>query len=180
MVNTRSGGRILVGLAAVAGAFGVAATLSAATAPTARADDFSAIVSAVDNDYSLGQTYYDAALTDFGNNELSDGLQAFFAGVNNDALAAPNNVLIGLVDELTNQTFITDETYGELIPPASLADALTDAQQAISAGESDFALAATDLSSADYGDATIYGTLALDDVSVIPAEYVLWGAALGL
>ena len=40
MSDTRSRSGILVGLAAAVGAFGAAAMMSAATAPTARADDF--------------------------------------------------------------------------------------------------------------------------------------------
>jgi hypothetical protein len=41
----------LVGVAAAAGAFGVAVMMSAATAPTARADDFTDVISEVDADY---------------------------------------------------------------------------------------------------------------------------------
>ena len=47
---------IAVGVAAAAGAFGVAALISMATAPTARADDFTDVINAVDFDYSTGTT----------------------------------------------------------------------------------------------------------------------------
>src|ERR1700733_9618197 len=94
---------VLVGLAAAAGAFGAAATLSATAAPTARADDFTDVINAVDGDYADGQAAFTTALTDFSSNELGNGLAAFFSGVNDDALSAPNNLLIGTVDLLTNQ-----------------------------------------------------------------------------
>jgi hypothetical protein len=44
MDNNRSRTGVLVGLAAAAGAFGVAAMMSAATAPTARADAFTDMI----------------------------------------------------------------------------------------------------------------------------------------
>ena len=50
---------VLVGLAAAAGAFGVAAMMSAATAPTARADEFSDIVNGVEAELAwAGRFYY--------------------------------------------------------------------------------------------------------------------------
>jgi len=52
MDSNRSRFGMLIGLAAAAGAFGVAVMMSAVTAPTARADDFSDVISAVDGDYT--------------------------------------------------------------------------------------------------------------------------------
>jgi hypothetical protein len=69
--------------------------LSAATMPTARADAFSDIISAVDGDYADGQAAFTTAYSDFGSNELVPGLVAFLSGVNDDALSAPNNLLVG-------------------------------------------------------------------------------------
>jgi hypothetical protein len=57
---------VLIGLAATVGTFGVAAMMSAATAPTARADDFSNIINAIDGDFTAGQADFTAAVSDFG------------------------------------------------------------------------------------------------------------------
>ena len=54
----RARSRILVGLAASAGAFGAAAMMSAAAAPTAHADDITDIISAVEGDYADGQSAF--------------------------------------------------------------------------------------------------------------------------
>jgi hypothetical protein len=51
----------LIGVAAAAGAFGAAALMSAATAPTARADAYSDIVADVEADLTYGQTAFGQA-----------------------------------------------------------------------------------------------------------------------
>jgi hypothetical protein len=71
MSAARARSRILVGLAATAGAFGAAGMMSAATAPTARADDFSDIISAIDGDYTEGSAAFSSALSDFGSADFS-------------------------------------------------------------------------------------------------------------
>jgi hypothetical protein len=40
--------------------------MAAATAPTARADDFTDVINKVDADLTAGQSYFIAAVTDFG------------------------------------------------------------------------------------------------------------------
>src|ERR1700689_2795012 len=76
MDSNRSRTGVLVGLAAAAGAFGVAAMISAATPPTARADDFTDIVNAVEAELAFGQAAFTTASTDFGSSDVTDGLQA--------------------------------------------------------------------------------------------------------
>ena len=95
MSETRSRSGILVAVAAAAVAFGAAAMMSAAAAPTARADDFSQIVSAVDGDFTIGQGKYTTALTDFGSGDFVNGLAASLDGLNEYTLAAPDNLLLG-------------------------------------------------------------------------------------
>ena len=80
---------ILVGLAVTAGAFGAAAMMLAATAPTARADDFTDVTNVVDTDYANGQAALTAALTTFDNGHLAQGLAALFDASNDNALSAP-------------------------------------------------------------------------------------------
>jgi hypothetical protein len=62
MDSNRSRFGMLIGLGAAAGAFGVAAMMSAATAPTARADAYSDIISAVDGDFAAGEAEFASAL----------------------------------------------------------------------------------------------------------------------
>jgi hypothetical protein len=76
--DTTSRVRILVGLGAAAGAFGVAVMMSAVAAPTARADDFSDVVTNVDADYTDGASMLTAADTDFASNDFADGLASLF------------------------------------------------------------------------------------------------------
>jgi len=56
--DTRSRAGLVIGLAGVAGAFGAAALLSAATAPSAHADPYTDIINAVDGGYALGHRFH--------------------------------------------------------------------------------------------------------------------------
>jgi hypothetical protein len=60
----RSG--LIISLGAAAGAFGIATMISTATAPSAHADDYSDIVSAVEADFAAGQADFTTAEADFG------------------------------------------------------------------------------------------------------------------
>jgi hypothetical protein len=177
MSGTRSRSGILVGLAAAAGAFGAAATLSATAAPTARADDFTDVINAVDGDYADGQAAFTTALTDFSSNELGNGLAAFFSGVNDDALSAPNNLLIGTVDLLTNQA-VSGSTAWDFPNVGDFSGAEILAQQSITLGESELTNAATDLADGFYGSAAFNDLFGVDDAFVVPLEELFMGAAV--
>jgi hypothetical protein len=172
---------LLAGLGAGVAAFGAAATTWAATAPTARADDFTDIVNAVDGDLAGGQSDFTAASADFSSGDFNDGLATFFSGVDEDLWAAPTNLEIGTVQALTGQP-ITSEIGVGIAAPADLANAESLALSLFSGGETDFSDAATALSSGDYVDA-VYdyasGSLYTFDY---PAELLIMGAveALGL
>jgi hypothetical protein len=56
---------VLVGLSATAGAFAAAAMISAASAPTARADDFSDILADVQAEQAAAQADFTTATQDF-------------------------------------------------------------------------------------------------------------------
>ena len=127
MDSYRSRAATLIGLGAAAGAFGIAAMMSAATAPTARADDFSDIIAAVEGDFTAGQAAFGDAFTDFGSSDVNDGLAAFFSGLDDDVVGAPDNVFVGTVDALTGAPVIGSFTF-DLLPITSLATALTDGQ----------------------------------------------------
>jgi hypothetical protein len=173
----RSHARILVGLAAVAGAFGSAAMMSAATAPTARADDFSDIISAVDGDFAAGQADLTTAFADFGSNNLSGGLVELFDGVDDYVLAAPNNLLVGSVEALTNESVTDSEPLG-LFLPGSFSEALTTVESFVTTGEDYLTTSATDFAAGDYGQAALLDLFGSDYVSIVPLEELILGAAV--
>ncbi len=173
----RSRGAALVGLGAAARAFGVAAMLSTTTASTARADDFTDIINAVDGDYTDGQTPFTTAFTDFGGNELGPGLAAFFNGLDDDSLSGPDNLATWTVEALTNES-VTSSMRWANVAPANFAAAVSEAQLDISAGETDLSEAATALSSGDYGLAALADTVGSDYLSVVPLEELLMVAAV--
>jgi hypothetical protein len=174
MSDTRSRTGMLVGLAAAVGAIGAAAMMSA---PTARADDFTDIINAVDVDYANGQTAFTTALTDFSSSEFAPGLAALFDGVDDDALAAPNDFLTGTADALTNESIGQSASY-DLALPADFSAAITQAQTFFTEGlnyiyyDPDFA------SLSDYGTSVYYDVLGLDYSTVLPLEELLLGAAV--
>jgi hypothetical protein len=179
MGDSRSRSGILVGLAAAAGAFGVAATMSTVTAPTAHADAYSDIISAVDGDFTNGQAALTEAVAFFDTNQLVFGLATLFDGVNDDALSAPDNFFIGSVEALTNEAVTGNQEFSwGLAIPSSFSDALTSAQSDITTATAYFTNGATDLASGDYGGAAIYDTLGSDLASIAPLEELLLGVAV--
>jgi hypothetical protein len=152
MTDMRSRSGILVGVAAAVGAFGAAAMMSAATAPIARADDFTDVFNVVDSDFTAGQADFSSAFTDFGSSDVNDGLAALFSGVDADFVIAPDNLYIGTLDLVANQS--VTGVSAEFVPPeSSFASGLGEAEFIFSDGESFFTQGATALSSGDYAGA---------------------------
>jgi hypothetical protein len=179
MSDLRSRSGILVGLTAAVGALGAAAVMSATTAPTARADDFTDIINAVDVDYANGQTAFTTALTDFSSSEFAPGLAALFDGVDDDGLAAPNDFLTGTASVLTNESVGQSAPY-DLALPADFSDAVTQAQTFFTEGlnyiyyDPDFA------SVSDYATSVYYDVLGADYSTVLPLEELLLGAVASM
>jgi hypothetical protein len=174
MSATHARSRILVGLAATAGAFGAAAMMSAATAPTARADDFSDIISAVDGDYTQGNAAFASALSDFGSSDFSQGFAQILDGVDDYSLSPTLNLTVGTLEASAGDAITGSEAWG-LTVPASFSDALSLAESDFATGETDLADAASYLASADYVDATFFGSFGAEYVSIIPLEELLLG-----
>jgi hypothetical protein len=172
MGGTRSRSGILIGLAAAVGAFGAVAMMSAATAPTARADDFTDIVNAVDGDFADGQVSFDTAVTEFGSNEEFLGLASLFDAVNDDSLSPPDNLLIGTVEALTNVP-VTGDIGWAISQPTDFTEALADAEGYITGSQLDFSEAATDLASGEYGGAAYNDLIGADLLTVVPLEELL-------
>jgi hypothetical protein len=176
MSDTRSRTGILFGLTAAVGAFGAAAMMSAATAPTARADDFTDVINAIDGDYAVGQTEFGIADTDFSGGDVNDGLAALFSGVDDDFVAAPSNLYVGTVDLLANDPVAGSLDVG--VPPESdFTTALALAETVFAVGQTDLTSAATDLSSGDYAGAAYLDSNA--SIIDLAALQVLFEGAVG-
>jgi hypothetical protein len=173
-MRSRSG--VVVGLAAAAGVFGAAAMMSAATAPAARADDYTDIVNAVNGDLADGQAAFTLAFADFGASDPSNGLAELFDGLDDDSLNVSANLFQGTVDALTNNPIDSSQpvTIG---PETDFAGALTDAHQFVTEGESYFSTAATFLASGDYASAAFDTSVGTSLVFALPWEALIMGAA---
>jgi hypothetical protein len=177
MSTSHAPSRILVGIAATAGVFGAAAMMSAAAAPTSRADAFTDIINAVNSDYAYGQTDFTTAFADFSSNNVAAGLAALFSGIDDDSLMAPNNVLIGTVEALTNEP-VTGSISVDFSVPASYADALTGAQGIFTLGGTLISQGAAEFGLGDYGAGLYNDLLGLDYLTVFPFQELLLGAAV--
>jgi hypothetical protein len=177
MDDTQSRSGILVGFAAAVGAFGAAAMMSGAGAPTARADDFTDVINSIDGDYADGQAELTAADSDFSGNDLVGGLASLFSGLNDDSLSAPDNLLAGTVELLTNESVTGPISWG-FSDPTSFSNALTFLGDDITAGETYFTDAATALSGGEYGPALFDDLVGADLFTVAPLEELILGAAV--
>ena len=156
MGSKRSSAATLIGVVAAAGAFGAAAMMSAATAPTARADDFGDVITAVDGVYAVGQDDFTTAFTDFGGGDVNDGLAAFFSGVDTDLLGAPGTLELGTVQLLTTGTIMAGTSF-DIGPESDFTSALADVQYDLGAAQESFSSALTYLS--DPADVINYDTV---------------------
>jgi hypothetical protein len=176
MNHNKSRGGILVGLAAATGGFAAAAAMTAATAPTAHADDFSDVVSAVEADFALGQADFTAAEADFGSSStVPDGLALFFNGVDMDLVAPSDSVALDTVEALAGDTPQSTAFTISFGPPTDLADALTGASDDVQAGAGALSDAATYFSDGEYALATDYALIAPLLADVEAPEILLIG-----
>jgi hypothetical protein len=169
----RRAGATLV-LAAATGGLLAAAM---AGSPTARADDFTDILSNIQAADTAGAGDFSAAATDFSTPGGTDaGLYALAAGFDNIFVAPADYALVGTVDGLTNTSdaglyadFFTTNT-----PDAT--DLTAAGQQALASTDFSDATsylndAATALSGGEYADAALYGAYgSLLDIYGVEAE----------
>ncbi|HEY9302908.1 MAG TPA: hypothetical protein VIO95_01290 [Mycobacterium sp.] len=165
---------ITVGFGAAIGAFSAAAMMSAISAPTARADDFTDIINIVDGEFASGQSYFDLAATDFGSGDVPDGLAALLSGVNNDAFATSDSILIGTADALTNEPLepLTDTFGFEIVASPNL---LTDFIASFGMGESYLTAGAEALSGGAFADGFGDVLVGSEYLSIFSAEALLVG-----
>lgn len=180
MSDARSRSGILVGFAAAAGAFGAAAMMSATAAPTARADDTTLIIDAINGDFAAGQADFAHAFTDFGSGDFVSGLAYTFDGMDQDSVAAPDNLLLGTVQALEGDPITSSLFLGELSAPDSFADASQEAQILFNEGQGLLSNAAIALAAGDYGAGTYEELVGSAYAYVLPVQELLLGAAVAI
>jgi hypothetical protein len=164
-----------LGLAAAAGALGLAATIAAAGAPTARADAFTDIINGVEDDFAYGQASFSDAFAELGSGDVGNGLAAFFSGVDDDLVGAPDSLYIGGVDALTNEPVLGSFSF-DLVFPGDFTAALTEVQSFVSIGEGYLTSAATEFAAGDFADAASNSALGSDYLFDIDPQILLMGA----
>jgi hypothetical protein len=177
MSDTRSRSGILVAVAAAAGA---AAMMSAVAAPAARADDTTLIIDAINGDYAVGQADFTSAFTDFGSGDFVGGLAYTFDGIDQDSVAATDNLVLGTVQALEGDPITSTLYLGELSAPDSFADASAEAQILLNDGEGLLSNAAIALAAGDYGAGTYEELIGSDYAFVLSLQELLLGAATAL
>jgi hypothetical protein len=169
---------VLVGLIAAAGAFAAAAMISAAVAPTARADDFSDILADIQAEQAAAQADFSAASTDFasGTAGVPAGLTELFEGVDDDTFGVADDLHVGLLDSLYNVPVIPAKTFEfSFATPANFTAAVTEAQTFNTLGNTDMTTQATDFSMGDYTDGAVYQDLGAIDFAHIPGQIEIIG-----
>jgi hypothetical protein len=183
-LSQKSPATVLMSVAAAAGAFGVAAMMSAVTAPTASADAFSDVIDKLESqltyDLNYGEFFFNAAETDFASNDVSDGLANLTAGVDEYGLSVPQNFVVLTAEAAGGISHLYEMDVWSFDPVTSFSQGLSDAQVDIAAGQSDLATALQDFAAGDFGDGAFWDAYATDYLSVIPLEEILLGAASSL
>jgi hypothetical protein len=164
---------LLISLGAAAGAFGVAATMSAVSAPTARADDFSDIITQVEDDFGFGQTAFNSAESTFAT-DPSAGLTDLVDGINDDFLSAPQDFLAGTSEAADNETLGFVGSW-DLATPSSFSEGLAAAEDDLEDALTLDSAGIQELARGDYGYAAYYDLLGSDYSSILPLEEILLG-----
>ena len=178
MSDIRSRSGILIAVAAAAGAFGAAAMMSAVAAPTARADDTTQIIDAIEGDYAAGQTDFTDAFNDFAHGDFVPGLADSFNGMDQDSLAPTDNLLLGTVEALQGDPITTSLFFDDLSAPDNFADASAQAQIYFNEGQGLLSNAAIAFSAGDYSAATDLELAGSADAYVLPLQELLLGVAV--
>jgi len=158
----------------------VAAVMTAmASAPVARADDpFTDLFNAVQGDFSVGQEAFTLANVDFANGDVTDGLAAFYGGVDDDLLSVPNNLLQESLAALMGEPI--DSALSWTIPGAAdLNDAIIVAPTLALIGEGDIQTALADLSGGDIAGALDSYLTGYEYLDVVVPELFIVGSAAG-
>jgi hypothetical protein len=174
---------VLVGLSAAAGVFAAAAMISAAVAPTARADDFSAVIADIQAEGTAAATAFSTSFTDLADGDTAAGLTQLFIGLDDDVVGVPDILDVGTVGVLTDTSvpnalasdFTPTATGGfgfDFATPTTVAESVTEAQTYYTDGT---ALATTieGLPSTDYGLTQFDNAVSAIDQLILPDQIQL-------
>jgi hypothetical protein len=165
-----NGSVALVGLTVAAGAFAAAAMMSAAVAPTARADDTAGILADITAEEGYAATAFTNAATDFGTGDSTDGLTQLFIGLDDDTVGVPDILQVGEVDELTNSTLFPANSFDfTFTAPASVAAATTEANTIYQEGVT-LATTIAGLPSSDFSTIALDNALSTWDQFIAPDQ----------
>jgi hypothetical protein len=165
---------LLVGLSAAAAALGAATIVSAISAPTARADDFSTILADIQTTEGIAASAFTTAATDFSTGNPAAGLTQLFVGLD-DMIGVPDELQVGLVDASTGANLFPSNSFDfTFATPATFAASITEAQSFYTAGT---ALATTigTLPNNDYADIALDNALSKFDQWIAPGQIELIG-----
>lgn len=176
---------IAVGLGSTAGALLASAMSQLATAPTARADDFTDILNLVESTIGAGQLDFTSAQADFALGTpagFAEGVALDNAGTNDFLIGSTDDILAGSLAAAVGETPGLDELF--LFPtaadPATLADletavtgVFTLGTDAFSDAEAGFALGTPD----GFAFGVSQSLVGLDFYTVLAPEQALLGLA---
>jgi hypothetical protein len=170
------GSQAAVGFALVGSAAAAAAILAAAFAPTARADDFSDIVTDLDAVLGAGSADLTAAATDFSAADYGDGLALTVFGLD-DFLISPEEVsLVGGLDALTGSPVLPVDSFEwpgpTFVAPTDLIDTLQAVYNYAGYGATDLTNAVTEIVSGDPAD-SLLNAIGGVDVLLVGAPEIL-------
>jgi hypothetical protein len=182
--RARRGGGVAVVVAG--GGVLIAALGQLATAPAARADDFTDIINDEVAVIDAGYADLGTAATDFAGADFPDGLEQTLWGVDDFLISPGELALIGSFDALTGAPVIAAAAFefgANGGPPTDLAQTITDLQGISATAQELFSIAAADFAASDPADGFSDDIAGLDMLLIVEPEYVLMGltdTALGL
>jgi hypothetical protein len=159
-------------------AAGIAALGPLASAPIARADDFTDILNDEVAVIDAGYADLPSAATDFAGADFPDGLEQSLWGVDDFLISPEELAVIGGVDALTGSPVIAavDFEFGANGgPPMDLAETFADIQGTFGVSQQLFALAAADFAASDPADGFSQTVAGVDALLVFEPEYLLMG-----
>ncbi|MBV8862372.1 MAG: hypothetical protein JO082_02355 [Mycobacterium sp.] len=142
--NKRWWAAAAIGVAAPAGALLAIGMMSTATAPTARADDFSDIVTNLQDTAATADAAFAAGQTAFGADDVGDGLAYYIAGAEDDLLGTSEDLIVGGTAIATGEPVGGAFDFSPDVPvPTTFAESLTYAQEDIAFDQTIFNAAFT-------------------------------------
>ena len=151
--------------------------MSAATAPTARADDFSQIVADVTALQADAQTDFSQAATDFASSTAGEttGLTALFEGMDDYFVGIPDVLQVGTTDALTGVPVIGPSVFDiTFATPANFTAAVTEAQGFYTEGNN-LATTIAGLPANDFADTALDNALSILYQWVLPDQILTIG-----